>query len=812
MRPSYACGCLNVRITPLPANFPNSPDPAATPDFTQVHVADEGISVAHPQVTLRIRTRGELASGHRRARYTSLTCLLCQVLVYRVHQIVSIDSDTRDGPLMPTEDWVEQDLLKSPSGWIEVHKDCLNGDAIARVEASQQYSTLFSLAIPVPGSPPASPQPAIEDGPQVAYLAHLPPLFLPPPFTPAHPVFVHLSSLATKESEAQRAAVESYMAHVMRAKSAELAQTESRLRRQVETVWRKFRAGLESVEQVDTSALASPRSPRSPRSPASRATSGNLTTPASPTGAGTPIAVVRDFIPLPVAPIRQQHAPAVSSSLLTSGFHAPPRQQQPPQPPTPVQPESPRPSSSSSRTLGSSSPTLAGSPRAQVTAPRRIFEDGASVLQFPRTQDEDLNTAASLRLFEGLEADMARHKRERERQLRESQKASTSTAAAADDTAPGAGPSTVNGNAEKHTAKNGAAGSLPKGVESRGETSVPDKGKEKQKKIVTFQSQPAVVTIKREVNAEKEEEVRFARNDGEEMIFDLEEGNSQESADGAVMVFVEQPLQPRASQPRRPTRKEPTDSTGLPQSFSALRPASLPVPSQITSPRRSPPVNEQAEASIQEEDAADEQDQERDQEEEQYDSRDVQIRKLVAADTFSHRGKWRKSSDEWKTMVSDGRRGEEDEEDDELGPPPPPHLNGSSLAGMPGSMPIAIRPLVKPPTVLNLASYRPQTMPTVPQEPEQEPLTPVSSSAIRKAVYAERDLQRAMDPGALDFSTNDEAIAEEDEEEGEAPNSGGGAVSAAGSAPGRLANKRAFSILQARNELPDSGMWRSLAS
>lgn len=142
--PAYACGCLNVRITPAPSATPSSEPLPSTSDFTLVHVADEGISLvsrclvfmvaysrhlyffqAHPQVTVRVRTRGELTSRNWRARYTSLTCLVCHVLVYRVHQVVSLDADGRDGPLMPTEDWVEQDILKSPTGWIEVHKECI---------------------------------------------------------------------------------------------------------------------------------------------------------------------------------------------------------------------------------------------------------------------------------------------------------------------------------------------------------------------------------------------------------------------------------------------------------------------------------------------------------------------------------------------------------------------------------------------------------------------------------------------------------------------------------------------------------------
>ncbi|KAJ7098725.1 hypothetical protein B0H15DRAFT_588519 [Mycena belliarum] len=815
--PAYACGCLNVRVTPVP-QFSDRPDlPVSTPEFKHVHVADEGISVAHPQVTLRIRTRGELASLHRRARYTSLTCLVCKVLVYRVHQIVSLDADGRDGPLMPTEDWVEQDILKSPSGWIEVHTQCLTGDAIARAEASPHYSALFSLAIPIAGPPPASPQPANEDVPSVQYLAHLPPLFLPPPFTPAHPVFAHLVSLAKAESDAQRAAVEAYMAEVMRAKSAQLADTEALLRRQVETVWRKFREGLQSVEPLDTTGnLASPRSPRSPRSPTSRTTSGSVATPASPTVSGTPVAIVRDFVPLQVSPARQARpatkSSSLSASLATSGFHHPRAQQG--EPPSPPRPESTL--SSSSRTLSGSSPTLAGSPRVQPAAPVRIFEEGASVLQFGRKLDEDINTAASYKFFQNLEADMARSKREQ--QLREIEKTvphasasgSSSSAAPLRDAGPShAGPSTVNGNRKDASEKNGVRHD-ERMDEAAGESSVRDKSKGK-RKMVTFESQPAVVTIKREVIAEKEEEARLARSNGEEMIFDLEpEGEDRDSAEGAVMTFVEQPPQlPRVTPPRR-QRKEPTDSTGLPQSFSALRPATLPLPSDVHRRRGAAPLENDTTSGA---DAEEEETEEEGAEEvaEEYDSRDVEILKLVAANTPSHRGAWKKGSAEWQSLV--GRIVEQEDEDLDPAPPPPPHVNGSSHAGMPGSMPIAIRPLSKPQANLSLASYRPATMPPAPvdADPTPEPSTPFSSSSVRRAVYAERDLQRAMDPGALDFAADDGHVLPEEDEDNDGGHQASSTTAAVAASEGS-GRRRASQILQARNELPDSGLWRSLVS
>ena len=55
----------------------------------------------------------------------SLTCLVCQTLVYRVLQVITPDIDYGEGPVPPTEDWVESELLKTPSGWIEVYQDCI---------------------------------------------------------------------------------------------------------------------------------------------------------------------------------------------------------------------------------------------------------------------------------------------------------------------------------------------------------------------------------------------------------------------------------------------------------------------------------------------------------------------------------------------------------------------------------------------------------------------------------------------------------------------------------------------------------------
>lgn len=141
----YSCKCLNVRIRAAAAH-PNPPDQATDADYSQVYVGEDGILVvsgnisawkfvvlrkqffqqAHPQVTLRSRTRGVHITGTSRcSRFISLTCLICETLVYRVHQVIPIEIEGKDGPMLPTDEWVEHEIMKSLSGWIEVHKSCL---------------------------------------------------------------------------------------------------------------------------------------------------------------------------------------------------------------------------------------------------------------------------------------------------------------------------------------------------------------------------------------------------------------------------------------------------------------------------------------------------------------------------------------------------------------------------------------------------------------------------------------------------------------------------------------------------------------
>jgi len=124
-----------------------------------------------------------------------------------------------------------------------------------------------------------------------------------------------------------------------------------------------------------------------------------------------------------------------------------------------------------------------------------------------------------------------------------------------------------------------------------------------------------------------------------------------------------------------------------------------------------------------------------------------------------------------------------------------------------GSLPIPIK-FARRPQVLSLASYQPQTAirdrlatSTIPSSKK------TSADALRKAAYAERDRSRSIDPGALDFA------AEEDEEEDEDHHIEEDTVRHGGMADaGDRGRKRALKILQAGSEVPEAGMWRSLAT
>ncbi|KAF9487354.1 hypothetical protein BDN71DRAFT_1458615 [Pleurotus eryngii] len=662
----FACKCLNMRIREQPAAPPSPSEWPVDSNWERVYVGDKGINNAHPQLTSRVRSRGPVTNeSSRPPRYISLMCLICKAYIYRIYQNTPSESD-KDAPNVAPEGWIEQEVMRSPSGRIEVQKECLvrrpfrvhgqvgtTGRSIHRAESTSDYSSLFSVVLPpttLPPSPKAAAQrltpittpPITTPSPQLPK-EHLPersPLFPPPPFAPLHPVFTHLSAVASTQVDKLRVEAEESIAKFVRNKVAELDHVESVLREQVGCLWKMYQIGSSELRPV-ADALPTPV----------RHNSGKETS--THPQASTPI---RDFVPSPVPPTRPMSATAtkqissLSASLATSTFHHPHALED----------------NKSESMLQS---VVSNPPPASIFVANLQTVNGSNVLQFPRNTNDDINTAASYRFFLNLEEEMARKKQRQERAKNESKPSQLAPAVAARDK-----PSADQG---------GAAG---KGVTGETHGQDKDKGKRKERRKVTFDVQPAAVTIKIDVKAESEEEwacSRSRKDNDADMVFELEEGSQALDSEELRPVL---PLikQPSRSKRHRTARQANLRLGGLPEAFAGLRPASLPAPSSVRPPLRSyhqgvdvskpkaaPPPPEEPPT-----------------------PREAEILSLLVADMPSHGGAWRRDGKAWKSFVNRMHADADDKVDDILEEDEDyvedSGMNGRSDAFI-GSMPVAIK-------------------------------------------------------------------------------------------------------------------------
>ncbi|KXN89447.1 hypothetical protein AN958_05609 [Leucoagaricus sp. SymC.cos] len=744
----FACKCLNVRLTTTPTESA-SPESSNDPGFSKIHVGDDGIQVAHPQLTLRIKSRGEPILGTARySRFTTLTCLVCDLAVYRVHQVFSSEVEAKDLPLLPSDDWAEQDIMKSPTGWIEVYQDCLNGEAIAQTALSKEYSSIYSLILPTvqettPTSPTTwtSPESTASSTPTpvipVSYLSKLPPLLPLPPFTPSHPVFRHLLSVAEQSSQSIRAVADEELSRIVRAKAAEVEAKEAELKAEIEHLWLKFRQGLEKVQKQER-----------PHAPPSSAPwpSPARTNDHRSNGLKAPVAIP-GFIPVSVTapPTRTTPPPPRKSWLSQSLVTRSPLQD-------PIPGKIPNVANSSDGTPArSESPTLVPN----STNEREI----TSVLQFRRRVDDSINTAASYRYFLNLEEELARHRKERGTEVGSDHDEKIGGLAAP---------------AKEHDTQQSDGGGDSKGKEKLPQEKKESKGKSKH---VHFNVQPA----SKESTSKKPED--SSKPDTGEMVFQIDDDVAGgEAQPGEVQISL--PLF-ELNAPQRARRPKPQHTAGLPASFSALRPASLPAPSPMRSAR--PPNHDNYSDNIM-----------------------LSLPRPSGPVSKVTNGNKEDTTDQdtsEDTTDSSPRPTSDSESDSEdYGEEYHPH----GRYGIPGSLPINIVTSIRPREVLSLASYQPKAtverhQPVAATAPTNGVVRPKknTSSAIRKATYAERDRSRSLDPGNLDF------VAEEDEEEDEER---GNKKLVVQSVDGERGRSHALKILQARAELPEEGMWRSLAT
>lgn len=344
------------------------------------------------------------------------------------------------------------------------------------------------------------------------YLPNLRPIFPPAPFTPSHPIFVHLSSLAAEKSQALRTDAENYIAEVVKQKVAEIEKADNELRSNVETLWRSFREGLRKVEQE--------RSRSSTRTPQRSKDSGNWQegTDAGSSKPSPAFVSIRDFNPVQsprkvASPTFTPRVSSLSASLATSAFHHPRAQAHQGRsalphvvsatnenlrspPPYSSNPSSPRTSDSYSSLSSPSSKSLS----------LRASLDGPTFLEpFKRNMNLANDTATSFRYFTILEADTNRTQ----------QKAGTAhvTTVNSDDASRNDSETSKTERKTERSNSSGSRSSKERSSSACRKTDINEtsgtNGQEnssKGKRKVTFDVKPEVVTIAREVKAERKED------------------------------------------------------------------------------------------------------------------------------------------------------------------------------------------------------------------------------------------------------------------------------------------------------------------
>lgn len=363
--------------------------------------------------------------------------------------------------------------------------DSQTREAILREETNPSYSTIFQIVLPsssdsaepmtlVPQLAPEASSPELKP-----HLPTLPPLFLPPPFTPSHPAFSYLSSIANSESQAVRDAAEEYLARVTQDKLAEIKAHETRLRRQTESLWSQFRESLEIFGGDKRNQLNHGR-----RESIKWNGQGNSPSPGA-------LVAINDFVPSPALHQRLNggdstpKASALSASLVNSGFHHP-RERKTQKSHSSI--------SNSSETVSSpvTASSLALANDTEEDQPNDILEP------FKRDMSDSKDLATSF-LVLNLEAEMRRRRAAKPENVPES----SARGAPQPDTlaAEAAQPNKDTTNAINRSLTQSPQ---PNPDQSVSETELTSSRAKKGKRKVTFDVQPDVVTIKREA-ANKQE-------------------------------------------------------------------------------------------------------------------------------------------------------------------------------------------------------------------------------------------------------------------------------------------------------------------
>jgi hypothetical protein len=363
------------------------------------------------------------------------------------------------------------------------------GDAVSQLLRSPEYSSVLNIVLPPSAAddPTNSTSPAVSyiiaaksstPSPDHGYLPQLPPLFAPAPFTPSHPVFVHLAQAAGIEAARLRNDAEEEVADVVRRKLLELERRDGELRRQVHSLWHVFAtrvAALRGGESLRSPALTQRRD--------SNGWSVSRTNASSPTLVGPQS--TRNFVPIDTPPQRPATAPAsprasaLATSLRTSGMHHPAEAQSQPR----------------QSNVDASVPVRVGGWRSGAT------DEGQAIIleAYRRKMNDDPNISASMLVRSTLHAQMeSSEDTDRQRQ----KKARRSVDLAEGATQPEPQPAEAEAGGDVPTIWKGkdkdvdsSAATTVSGTPSSPPRSALKDSVSKGKRKVTFDVQPAVVTI-----------------------------------------------------------------------------------------------------------------------------------------------------------------------------------------------------------------------------------------------------------------------------------------------------------------------------
>jgi hypothetical protein len=296
---------------------------------------------------------------------------------------------------------------------------------------------------------------------------------------------VHLASIANEESQNLRGAAEQRIADFVKAERAAIEAKEQSLRHQVEVFWTTYKDHLKTLQGEPSKQTLNVS-----RSHVSHSNPGGLGAVISSSSVS-----IRNFDPVPISPLSPPSSglrtSALSASLATSTFHH-------------LNTNANEARTHLSGYSGSTTPSTTYS-KSPTLIPDAVPVANNNVLQYRRNVNDDINTQASYRYFVNLEEDMARYKRSQEEALKGQQEAEAGNRAE-QQTPTQAGSSSVNANGNtKHKVVSQPQITTDDGS-AKHEEIVPPKEREKGKRKVTFDVEPAVMTIKTEADGKVEED------------------------------------------------------------------------------------------------------------------------------------------------------------------------------------------------------------------------------------------------------------------------------------------------------------------